>query len=244
MPVIAGVLNGNLAMQMTARIHGSSFWPRGASVWSHRAGHYGTQLERSGLAAARGCKGSSQGSSTTRDIQERCEGPPRFSLLIKKEEAHSNKRNSRREHCLVGFRKSSCYSYSSAPGARFPADQVLGNVDHWSPLFPSGQKAPQKTSAASGGDAYPINVLLVLVRKTYQLQFLGTDTTNGQGDVKTLSDRKTCPGVLRWRRMVISKQSTLVRKPRPLRNESQEWEMSQRSEWRTVRRKGALVDRE
>lgn len=48
-----------------------------------------------------------------------------------------------------------------------------------------------------GGDGYPINVLLVLVRKTYQLQFLGTDTTKGQGDVKTLSDRKTCPGVLR-----------------------------------------------
>ena len=88
---------------------------------------------------------------------------------------------------------------TSAPRlrARFPADQVLGNVDHWSPLFPSGQKAPQKTSAASGGDGYPINVLLVLVRKTYQLQFLGTDTTKGQGDVKTLSDRKTCPGVLR-----------------------------------------------
>lgn len=67
-----------------------------------------------------------------------------------------------------------------------------------------GQKVPGKTAAASGGKGHPVNVLLVQESwsgrchpASYQLQFLGADTTKGQGEVKTLGDRKTCSGVLK-----------------------------------------------
>lgn len=67
-----------------------------------------------------------------------------------------------------------------------------------------GQKVPGKTASASGGKDHPINVLLVWGSRSgrphpvsYQLQFLGADTTKGQGKVKTLGDRKTCSGVLK-----------------------------------------------
>lgn len=67
-----------------------------------------------------------------------------------------------------------------------------------------GQKAPEEMAAASGGTGHPVNALLVWGSwsgrshpASYQLQFLGTDTTKGQGDVKTLGDRKTCSGVLK-----------------------------------------------
>lgn len=71
----------------------------------------------------------------TRDIQTsgECECPSEFSLLIKKEDA-VNKQNSRTEFGLVWCRKSSCHSCSSGPRARLPTDQVLGNMDDWSPL--------------------------------------------------------------------------------------------------------------
>ena len=59
------VLNEIQAMQIITGIHGSSFWSRGAFVRSHGTGDHGTWLERSGLAAAKDCKGSSM----TRDVQ-------------------------------------------------------------------------------------------------------------------------------------------------------------------------------
>ena len=95
--------------------------------------------------------------------------------------------------------------YTAAAQAPRPGSQLTMFWGIWTiGVLSLGQKVPEKTAAASGGKGHPVNVLLVWGSwsgrshpASYQLQFLGRDTTKGQGDAKTLSDRKTCSGVLK-----------------------------------------------
>lgn len=81
----------------------------------HETGELWNMVKRSGLAAARDCKGSSI--ARTFKHQGECGAPLNSPLLIKRRAA-VNKQNSRTNLVLHGARKSSCHSCSSGPRAR------------------------------------------------------------------------------------------------------------------------------